>query len=198
MAFSTIIAGVRQPYDLPPHRPGGVEPVANAEPVREITAGGEPSWTHTPAQARASQAYRAAAEPEAERAPAVRARDLMTAPVPTLPEDASVSVARALIRLRGFRHVPVVSPHGEAVGMLSDRDLFREGADPTGLVRDVMRSDLLVATVDTPVRDLARVMVHERVGALPIVDDDRSVVGIVTTTDLLRAIVNEAPIDLWT
>ncbi len=40
--------------------------------------------------------------------------------------------------------------------------------------------------------------VHERVGALPIVDDDRSVVGIVTTTDLLRAIVNEAPIDLWT
>lgn len=193
MPFSSMISGVSRPYELPPHLSGGVEAVANISPVDEALGGGGRGR----ASALVKQAYRAAT-PEPERAPAVHARDLMSTPVKTLPEDASVSVARALIRLRGFRHVPVVSPHGEPIGMLSDRDLFGESAEPGNLVRDVMQTELLVATPDTHVRELARVMVHARIGALPIIDDERKVQGIVTTTDLLRAIVNEAPIDLWT
>ena len=60
-----------------------------------------------------------------------------------------------------------------------------------------MSREVLTATPDTPIRDLARMMVHAKVGAIPIVDEHRVVVGIVTTTDVLGCVVNEAPLDLW-
>jgi len=196
MPFLSVTAGISRPFELPPRQQAGVERVANAAPLRPVASGEHPDGPVV----RSLRAYRAQSEAAASggRHPATTARDLMTSPVETLPGDASVAAARALIRLRGFRHVPVVSPHGETVGMLSDRDLFGETAENCDLVGDLMRTEVLVATPDTHVRDLARVMVHAKVSALPIVGGDRTLVGIVTTTDLLDAIVNEAPVELWT
>ena len=121
----------------------------------------------------------------------------MTQPVETLPGDAGMGTARALLRLRGFRHVPVVGPEGRPHGILSDRDVFGEHADPHGLVSDAMSREVLTATRETWIRDLARMMVHAKVGAIPILNEHRVVVGIVTTTDVLAVVVNEAPLDLW-
>lgn len=55
-------------------------------------------------------------------------------------------------------------------------------------VRDVMTRQVATATPDTPVGDLARLLAAHRVSAVPIVDGDRRVIGIVSEADLLPKI----------
>jgi CBS domain-containing protein len=53
-------------------------------------------------------------------------------------------------------------------------------------VRDVMTADPVTVTAATPVKDLADILVRQRVGALPVLTAQGKVVGIVTEADLLR------------
>jgi CBS domain-containing protein len=41
-------------------------------------------------------------------------------------------------------------------------------------------------------------MLRENISALPILDTDHRPVGILTTTDILRALVSHAPLEVWT
>jgi CBS domain-containing protein len=53
--------------------------------------------------------------------------------------------------------------------------------------RDVMTTPVIAATPDTPVRDIAQLLLDKRISGLPIVQDDR-VVGILSESDLLRRV----------
>jgi CBS-domain-containing membrane protein len=57
-------------------------------------------------------------------------------------------------------------------------------------VEDLMARDVLVARPDTPVSDLARRMYESRQSSVPVVDDEGTVVGIVTMTDLVARNAN--------
>lgn len=98
------------------------------------------------------------------------------------------------------RHLPVVDREGELVGMLSDRDVgaalrpFTEGAEARRdaekrarlRVSDVMSADVKCVNVDDDVDDLVEAMLEQHVGALPVVDGDGAIVGIVSYVDVLR------------
>lgn len=126
----------------------------------------------------------------------------MTAPVHTLPENASLARAREFLQTRKVRHIPVVGEDGRIIGMISDRDLLREAvsdaiasdAKPlTGrVVSQLVHTRILTASEDTTIHQIARVMVEERVGSVPILNGSQSVVGIITRSDLLRARVESA------
>ena len=51
--------------------------------------------------------------------------------------------------------------------------------------RDIMTADPITATADLPVTDAAQIMAKERVGALPVVDAQGTLVGLVTEGDLI-------------
>ena len=121
----------------------------------------------------------------------------MSAPVESLPEDATLASARALFRLRQFRYVPVVSPETHPVGMLTDRQPFLRSQIDRGLVRDTMLTDVITTTPDTGLRDLLRVMVHAQLGALPVTTEAQVLIGIITTSDVLRTIAATDNLDLW-
>jgi acetoin utilization protein AcuB len=102
----------------------------------------------------------------------------------------------------GFRHLPVVDDHDRLVGIVSDRDL-REAApsDATSLsrqelayllsrltVKDVMSEPVLTARPGEPAETAAIRMREHKLGALPVIEDER-IVGIVTTSDMLDALV---------
>ena len=106
------------------------------------------------------------------------------------------------------QHLPVMSVHGTLVGMISNHDLLPyahelESVNPPGssaghkLAR-VMSSRVLSATPTTEIREIALVMLDEHVGAIPILDGSRHLLGILTTSDILRAIVHRSPLELWT
>ncbi len=196
MPFIHLIAGVPEPYRPPP--PPAIREVSAVATARGA-APVEPGSASGPGRT-AEAAYRHSAEAAAgaDRQPAVLARQIMTASVVTLPPDAALAEAWEIVRRRRFRHVPVLTREGRLVGILSDRDLFRAGEGRPGLrVADAMSTRVLTATPDTEIREVARVLVAERIGCLPIVGPAHELVGILTTTDVLRCVVHHAPLELW-
>ncbi len=92
--------------------------------------------------------------------------------------------------------------------MLSYRDLLRHIPEliTAGETRqasqkhvaEIMTPRVISATPTTEIREIARVMLEERIHAVPILDQDRRLVGILSAQDLLRGIANHGPLELWT
>jgi len=64
---------------------------------------------------------------------------------------------------------------------------------------DVMTRDVITVEPDTPVQDIAQQLMRHRVSAVPVVDSDRLIVGIVSESDLLRRVVAgaESGVSAW-
>ena len=132
----------------------------------------------------------------------IRVRDLMTTHVATVRASDALLVVHDLMMGRGIRHVPVVGDDGELEGLVSHRDLLRHAlaaADelPVATRRDFLRSiraeevmvrDVEVAEPDQPLAAAAAVMLENKFGCLPVVDD-RRLVGILTEADFVRFVM---------
>ena len=131
-----------------------------------------------------------------------RVADLMTGPLVTLGHDASVAQAWGIMQTHRVRHLPVLDADRRLIGMLTDHDVRlvilarcleeEPGALARALARlrvdEVMTWAVITVAPDADVRDAARLM-HERgLGALPVADGGR-VVGMLTATDVIRALV---------
>lgn len=123
--------------------------------------------------------------------------EVMTRDVVFAAPDCPLDEAIRLFESHSFRHLPVVDGK-RLVGMISDRDIalstgwilasHRAAGDDSGpqSVGEVMAKEVRSLDDDAEVRHAADLFLEERIGALPIVKDDL-LVGILTTTDLLRA-----------
>ena len=112
-----------------------------------------------------------------------------------------VSEARQLLSEHGFRHLPVVDG-GALVGIVSDRDVAINPRALRAAVRSHTVGDLIdddrpveavmsrgphVIEQGATVEAAARLLVSRQIGALPVVDDGRRLVGIITSVDCLLA-----------
>lgn len=129
----------------------------------------------------------------------VKARDLMTKDVVTLPADATIGDALEMMADQEVRHLPVLED-GRLVGVVSDRVLRRaEGAlaltvsEPTRAnpldapVRALLEGEALTVSPDTDVDEVIDKLVEERVGCVVVCDGDGNIAGILSTIDILRA-----------
>ena len=130
-------------------------------------------------------------------------RDIMTTNVATLAPTATIAQVARLFAEHRYRHIPIVSAEGSLVGLISDRDVLRRQATSSNrdMQRDqvstIMVSEVLVATPDTLIRDVARTMIEERIGSLPIITEGNVLSGIVTRSDILRALITHGPMRIW-
>jgi predicted transcriptional regulator len=100
------------------------------------------------------------------------------------------SVAAAMEEGR-FRHAPVVDAAGRLVGIVTHRDLGEhKGYLDKTLVNAAMTEPALAVGPDEPIEDAAQALLDRKIGALPVIDAERRVVGILTTTDLVRALLD--------
>jgi CBS domain-containing protein len=117
----------------------------------------------------------------------VEARDIMSKDVIVLTPDMDVQEAADLLVRYRIHGAPVVDAAGMLVGMVSLVDLVGK---PGGTVRDIMTPDPVVAMEDTPVEELAQLMLDEMVRRVPIVRGGQ-VVGIVSASDIVRVYLDE-------
>ena len=111
--------------------------------------------------------------------------------------------AEMLIKKHNIRHIPVVNEES-IIGMLSYTDLIKISfADATNDDRDVetivynmysieqvMAKDLVCVNSETTIREVAEILAEKEFHALPVVDDS-TLVGIVTTTDLIKYLLKQ-------
>lgn len=140
----------------------------------------------------------------------MRIEPLMKRHVYTIRPRDSIAHARAILEERRINQLPVVL-NGQLVGIVTDRDLrdatveVEAGAVATGLragrlvaadpdkvrVEEVMTANVTTLGPSDSVKEAARLMKRERIGAIPIVEKDR-LVGIVTRSDILDAYISLA------
>jgi len=129
----------------------------------------------------------------------MKVNELMTPDPKTVKEDDPIKTAVNLVIENRIRHLPVVSG-GSLVGIISDRDLKRAMpsivAGATGEeyqsfmeqtpIMQVMTANPITCSPNTNLIEIVREFCEEKVGAIPVVDDER-LVGIVTQTDMMKA-----------
>lgn len=108
-------------------------------------------------------------------------------PQPTVAQPGEkLSAVQTRMRAGNFRSMPVLSD-GKLVGIITDRDLRRhEGYLEHTDVRLAMSEDVSTVSPATPIHAAAQTLLERKVGALPVIEDGM-LVGIISTTDVLRA-----------
>ncbi|WP_031479348.1 CBS and ACT domain-containing protein [Maridesulfovibrio frigidus] len=126
--------------------------------------------------------------------------DWMTEEVITLFPAASISDAAEMMKERGIRQIPVTEASGLVIGIISDRDVRdampskflpgdRASVVGEGLkglkVKDIMTHDPFIVDPDTCMEVAASILLDNKIGGLPVVDEF-GLVGIITEVDVYR------------
>jgi len=143
--------------------------------------------------------------PPEPRYPLTLASQIMSSPAVCIEGSLSILEAWHICSSQKFRHLAVTNKAQEIIGIVSDRDIllassiFGQQKRPNLAqpVSAIMKERVLSAQESTPIRQLAKAICNHHIGALPIVSAQNGVVGIVTRSDILGAIINEAPLELW-
>jgi CBS domain-containing protein len=127
----------------------------------------------------------------------VKIADIMTRdPLTVTPSD-TIGQADELMYENKIRQLPVVERH-ELVGIISDRDIrsFLSGSlfeTPeereralAAKVASIMTTEPITASPEDDLRDTVEVLINEKIGGIPVVDEAEGLVGIVTYVDVLR------------
>ncbi len=119
-------------------------------------------------------------------------RDRMSKHPVTIRADADYKKALTLMQDHAMHHVPVLDGGDKLVGVLAERDVLLALAhylQSSIEVAEVMHRNVVTATPDMPIIEAAMLMVNNKIGGLPVIDNDQRVVGIITETDIFTAFV---------
>lgn len=129
---------------------------------------------------------------------------IMTEQVITLQKDDRLEMAENIFKRYNIRHIPVLD-NNEVVGMLSSTDVLRlnfkdnEILDESNAdvfvhsiftIEQVMRKKLISVSSSSSIKEVAEIFATKEFHALPVVDNNQ-LVGIVTTTDLIRHLISQ-------
>lgn len=146
------------------------------------------------------------------------AKDIMVKKVITISKDASVGELSELLVNNKISGVPVVDSSGKILGIVTEADIIIKDADLhfpryfkllDGIiylesfrkfknnlkkylgsrVEDIMTDRVKTVEENTPVSDIASMMINNNVNRTPVVDKDKKVVGIITRRDIVKSMI---------
>lgn len=110
--------------------------------------------------------------------------DLMKRGGPTIKEDVNVKQAAKLMLDTHVTHIPVVDDEKKLIGIFTSWDLSKSIATNCENLKDIMTTSVKYCHADDPIEEIARMMNKYHISALPVVDDDFEVQGIITTDQI--------------
>ena len=129
----------------------------------------------------------------------------MTRKVITVDQEAAIFDAQELLAKNKIRHLPIVDKDRRLIGIITDRDirsalpyssLIKQSSEEEKervaklKVKDFMTKDPISVFPTYTIQDALLLIQNAKVGALPVVDDDHKLEGIISVRDLLRAFIN--------
>ena len=130
-------------------------------------------------------------------------RDRMTANPVTVTPDTPFDHALRLMQERQVRRFPVVDRQGLVIGIVSEKDVLNTAPSKATMldrhelhallaqlqVSNVMTRSPIMVDPGLPLEEAARIMADNKIGGLPVVDATKTLVGIITETDIFRTMV---------
>jgi len=152
--------------------------------------------------------------------PELTAKDIMTKDVITINKNASIEELSELLLKNKISGVPVVDDDGNMVGIATEGDIIVKDTELhypryfklldsiiylesfnkfknnlrkhlATKVEEIMNPKVITATPDTPVSEIAELMIRNKVNRIPIISKDKKLVGIITRADIVSSIVNK-------
>jgi len=150
------------------------------------------------------------------------AQDIMTKNVFTISKDATLADLSKLLLKNKISGVPVIDGEGKLVGMVTDADIIREDMEPIfpfyfdplvinyGYIENIEKyqkdvkehletkvEEVMVRRVktvhkDSPVSDVARIIVRNKINRVPVIDENNKLLGIIARSDIIESMVDEA------
>ncbi len=134
----------------------------------------------------------------------LRVKNYMTRNPVTISPDTTLPEANRIMKEKGIRRLPVVKD-GKMLGIVSLSDVQEAGpSDATSLsiwemnyllakleIASIMTKDPVTVTEETAMGEVARLMLENKIGGIPVVDAQGKLVGIITESDIFREIVAE-------
>ena len=129
----------------------------------------------------------------------------MTRKVITVGPETDIFKAQELMSQNQIRHLPVVEANDRLIGIVTDRDIRsalpykffkeppseKEKAKFSKLqIKDVMSKNPMTISPTYTIQDALLMIQEAKVGALPVVDEENRLKGIISVRDLLRAFIN--------
>lgn len=129
--------------------------------------------------------------------------DIMTKNPVTVSPDLMVDEAALIMSKNRFRRLPVVKD-GSVVGFLSDRDIMQVAPSPATTlskyevnsllakmkVKEIMSKMVYTIQASAPIEEAALMMCNNKIGGMPVISSTGSIVGIITETDVFKAVVD--------
>lgn len=128
----------------------------------------------------------------------------MTKDVISLTPERSMMKAAKLLKDKGISRLPIVDDEGVLVGIISDRDI--KEASPSKAttldmhelyyllseikIKDIMTRKVLTVSIEDTVEKAAVIMDENKIGGVPVVDAENKCVGVITTTDVFKVLIN--------
>src|SRR5512139_409198 len=107
--------------------------------------------------------------------------DVMIRDVPTIEEGSTTAMtARRLINME-VNHLPVLSSNGQLVGIVTSWDIAKAVAKNYLWLDEIMSKNVITTTPDEPIESAAKKMEENSISALPVIDEERRVIGLITS-----------------
>lgn len=131
--------------------------------------------------------------------------DSMTRKIITITGKTGIFEAKELMSQHRIRHLPVIDDQNHLLGMVTDRDirsalprdLFHhpipeqeKDSYTTLTAEDIMTTDLITVSPTYTIQDALVLFQDNKVGAMPVLDKEKKLMGIISVRDLLRAFIN--------
>jgi CBS domain-containing protein len=146
------------------------------------------------------------------------AKEIMNKKVITIKKDASINELSELLVNNKISGVPVLDENGSLAGIVSEGDIIVQNSDLhfpryfklldaiiyleslnkfkrslqkhlATKVEDIMTVKVKTAGEDTPINEIADIMLDSRVNRLPVMDKNNKLVGIITRTDIVKSMI---------
>jgi CBS domain-containing protein len=118
---------------------------------------------------------------------AMIARDIMTRKVYTISPEAGVQEVAQLLSGKSISGVPVIDREGRIIGIVTEADIIANVDRADLRVVDIMSSEVLVVSEETPVGEIARLLTERKIKRVPVMQGGK-LVGIVSRGDIVEAV----------
>lgn len=134
----------------------------------------------------------------------MKVNQIMSTPAITITPTTGIQDALKHMHNAKIRRLPIRDSEGRLIGIVSERDLLYASASPANslnvweinfllaklTVGEIMSKDVVAVRPDDSVEHAAELMLEHRVGGLPVINTDTTIIGIITESDIFKAYIN--------
>jgi len=114
--------------------------------------------------------------------------DVMIKEVVTIKQGSSVEEAARIMMNGGVTHLPVISGDGKLAGIVTAWDVSKAVALKYTMLEEIMTRDVVTSWLTDPIERAAKKMNEHNISALPVVDEEHRVIGLITSDGVSRLV----------